>query len=123
MLKTPVLGSAKNWTRYLMGKRQKTIQRFLEINGWSNAERIKLGGDASFRNYYRLNDKGRGAILMDAPPDLEQVDPFLKIARHLKSLGYSAHSIFAANRGLGLVLLEDFGENTCRKTGVGGFHD
>ena len=49
---------------------------------------------------------------MDAPPDLEQVDPFLKIARHLKSLGYSAPSIFAANRGLGLVLLEDFGENT-----------
>ena len=95
-----------------MAKRQKTIQKFLEINGWSNAERIKLGGDASFRTYYRLKDKGRGAILMDAPPDLEQVDPFLKIARHLKSLGYSAPSIFAANRGLGLVLLEDFGENT-----------
>ena len=48
---------------------------------------------------------------MDAPPDKENVRPFLFITRHLRSLGYSAPEIYAADPGTGLILMEDF-ENT-----------
>ena len=95
-----------------MVKRQNIIEKFLYINGWPKARRVKLTSDASFRTYYRLTDHERGAILMDAPPNLEQIGQFLKIARHLKALGYSTPAIFAADKKMGLALIEDFGDNT-----------
>jgi aminoglycoside/choline kinase family phosphotransferase len=49
---------------------------------------------------------------MEAPPDREDVRPFLHMARHLRDLGFSAPEIFAADRTTGLVLLEDFGDDT-----------
>ena len=95
-----------------MVKRQNIIEKFLYINGWPKAQRVKLTSDASFRTYYRLTDHERGAILMDAPPNLEQIGQFLKIAKHLKALGYSTPAIFAADKKMGLALIEDFGDNT-----------
>jgi hypothetical protein len=71
-----------------------------------------LAGDASFRHYYRLRDNGAQAVLMDAPPAREDVRPFVRIARHLHGLGLSAPSILAADEAQGLLLLEDFGDDT-----------
>lgn len=49
---------------------------------------------------------------MDAPPPLEDVRPFLVIARHLISMGYSAPQIFAEDIVNGLLIIEDFGDQT-----------
>lgn len=95
-----------------MADRQDLINRFLAREGWGAARRTALTADASFRQYHRLNDKGRHAMLMDAPPPQENIAPFLTIARHLTGLGYSAPEIFAEDRDAGLILLEDFGDST-----------
>lgn len=72
-----------------------------------------LASDAGNRKYERLADPIKGqAVLMDADPRLgEDVRPFLKIAMHLSTCGLSAPNIFAANRGLGLILMQDFGDS------------
>lgn len=84
---------------------------FLQRAGWGDATRSKLAGDASFRKYERLNRNGEPAVLMDAPPPQEDVRPFLRIARHLDSLGYSAPRILAEDAEHGFLLLEDLGDD------------
>jgi len=86
--------------------------RFLAGAGWPGAVRRPLAGDASFRRYERIEEAGRGAVLMDAPPAREDVRPFLAIARHLRAMGYSAPEVLAADEDTGLVLLEDLGDAT-----------
>lgn len=92
--------------------RPATIDRFLADNGWGAAVREPLAGDASFRRYVRLRRGDDTAMLMDAPPPSEDVRPFLRIARLLHGLGFSAPDVFAADEAAGLLLLEDLGDET-----------
>jgi aminoglycoside/choline kinase family phosphotransferase len=71
-----------------------------------------LAGDASFRKYYRLAGPGGRAVLMDAPPPQEDVRPFVKIARHLDRMGFSAPRILAEDPAAGFLLLDDLGDHT-----------
>ena len=66
-------------------------------------------GDASFRGYYRVHTDGKSFIVMDAPPDKEDVRPFIQVARSLESIGLNVPHIFAQDHGLGFLLLEDLG--------------
>ena len=95
-----------------MGERSRLIDRFLAGAGWDGAERTALAGDASFRRYQRIAGDGRRAVLMDAPPPLEDVRPFILVARHLCGLGYSEPAILAEDADAGLLLLEDLGDDT-----------
>ena len=95
-----------------MSERETLIQGFLAKAGWGSAERGRLAGDASFRHYDRLNRNGHPAVMMDAPPPKEDVRPFVRIARHLKSLGLSAPELLAVDEESGLLLLEDLGDGT-----------
>lgn len=92
--------------------REMHIAAFLKSAGWGAAERGLLAGDASFRRYDRLNLAGRTAVLMDAPPPMENVGPFLAIAKLLHGLGFSAPAVLAEDREHGLLLLEDLGDDT-----------
>jgi aminoglycoside/choline kinase family phosphotransferase len=49
---------------------------------------------------------------MDASQVPDSVAPFVQIARHLRQLGFSAPKIFARDTENGLLLLEDFGDDT-----------
>ena len=49
---------------------------------------------------------------MDAPPEHEDVRPFVAIARHLPGLGLSAPRVLAEDAEAGLLLLEDLGDDT-----------
>lgn len=95
-----------------MTERQESIRRFLDTAGWGSARRSILAGDASFRRYDRLEDDGRRAVLMDAPPPQEDVRPFVRVARHLDGLGLSVPRILAQDDAAGLLLLEDLGDDT-----------
>jgi N-acetylmuramate 1-kinase len=95
-----------------MKMRDAAIARFLGAAGWGRAERRPLAGDASFRRYDRIRLDGRSAVLMDAPPPLNDVRPFLAIDRLLRAEGLSAPEILAADIEAGLVLLEDLGDDT-----------
>ncbi|MBT3767339.1 MAG: phosphotransferase [Rhodospirillaceae bacterium] len=95
-----------------MAERSEIIETFLHAHGWGDGDRGPLADDASFRRYDRLIDGSRRAVLMDAPPPEEDVRPFARLARHLRSLGYSAPEIFAEDAPNGLLLLEDLGDDT-----------
>jgi aminoglycoside/choline kinase family phosphotransferase len=93
-------------------ERSTAIAEFLRRTGWADAERRPLAGDASFRRYERLRRGDQRVVLMDAPPPMETVQPFLRIGRHLVDLGYSAPRILAEDSAQGLLLLEDLGDDT-----------
>ena len=95
-----------------MSNRESLIADFLAHAGWGKAERSVLADDASFRRYDRLIRGGEQAVLMDAPPPMEDVRPFIHIDRLLRRMGLSAPKILAEDAETGLLLLEDLGDNT-----------
>lgn len=84
----------------------------LEHMGWENVVIYPIPSDASFRRYFRIVSGDKSAMLMDAPPEVEDVRPFLGIARHLKELGFSTPEIYGKIVADGFLLLEDLGEDT-----------
>ena len=92
--------------------RRREIDGFLACAGWSGAAVEPLAADASFRRYLRIRRGPRTAVLMDAPPDREPIEPYVAIARHLLSLGFGAPRIEAEDRSAGLLLMEDLGDDT-----------
>jgi aminoglycoside/choline kinase family phosphotransferase len=92
--------------------RNRQIEEFLDAAGWAGATRIDLAQDASFRRYERIFLDGKLAVLMDAPPDKEDVTPFLRIARALSKMGLSVPRIFEEDAAQGFLLLEDLGDDT-----------
>ena len=94
--------------------RSEGFDAFLSSAGWDGAAIEPLAGDASFRRYFRIRQGQRTAMLMDAPPPQEDVEPFLRTAQWLDANGLRAPRILAAEQERGLVLLEDFGEARMR---------
>ncbi len=92
--------------------RAGSIQSLLDGAGFGAAAFTTLAADASFRRYARVTGGPRPALLMDAPPEKEDVRPWLAVARHLRRLGFSAPEVFAADEDAGLLLIEDFGDDT-----------
>ena len=83
---------------------------FLNAIGWGAAEVLPLAGDASFRRYFRVVEPTRRAVLMDAPPEHEDVRPFLSVARMLLDAGFAAPRILGEDLARGFLLIEDFGD-------------
>lgn len=96
-------------------KSPESAPDFLTENGWADGEILPLAGDASFRRYFRVVAPGRTAVLMHAPPEHEDSQPFLDVAAHLNRLGFAAPKILAEDLGEGLILLEDFGDARMRE--------
>ena len=93
-------------------EREAAIAGFLASAGWATTQPTLLAADASFRRYYRLVDGDRRAVLMDAPPPHEDVRPYVAVAGMLRGHGLSAPEIFAENHEQGILLIEDFGDDT-----------
>ena len=70
--------------------------------------------DASFRRYFRV-DATLGAatrIVMDAPPDKENSEPFVKVADLMAKAGVTAPKVLAWDQAMGFLLLDDLGHQT-----------
>ena len=93
-------------------ERAAAIAEFLADAGWCGVKPRLLAADASFRRYYRLIDGKRRAVLMDAPPPQENVRPYIAVAEMLRGHGLSTPEIYAEDREHGLLLIEDFGDDT-----------
>ncbi len=66
--------------------------------------------DASFRRYLRIaRTDGSTLVLMDAPPGLEDLGPFLHVRDAFAACGVRVPVVVHADREAGFVLLEDFG--------------
>ena len=70
---------------------------------------VPASSDASFRRYFRIKGSGGQFIVMDAPPDKENLEPFIRVAKLLARAQVNVPAIFQQNRVDGFLLLEDFG--------------
>ncbi len=77
--------------------------------------------DASFRRYFRIDsclpllNKGQrpiSFIIMDAPPDQENCQPFVKVAALMQAAGIHAPQVLAWDEAQGFMLLTDLGAQT-----------
>ena len=68
--------------------------------------------DASFRRYFRVVAGAGTRIVMDAPPGVEDVRPFVHVARLLRDAGLHAPEIVEADERQGFLLLSDLGRET-----------
>jgi aminoglycoside/choline kinase family phosphotransferase len=73
------------------------------------AQLESASADASFRSYWRSHSGGATWIVMDAPPDKEDIRPWLDIAQRLNAGGLHAPRIRANDAELGFVLMADLG--------------
>ncbi|OBR74349.1 aminoglycoside phosphotransferase [Xanthomonas arboricola] len=68
--------------------------------------------DAGFRSYWRTQGRGVDRILMDAPPALENVAPWLRMHALLGTHGVRVPQVLAQDLEIGFLLLEDLGVPT-----------
>ena len=69
--------------------------------------------DASFRRYLRVDTlAGASLIVMDAPPDKENCEPFVKVAKLMQLAGLKAPEVLAWQEAQGFMLLTDLGDQT-----------
>ncbi len=69
--------------------------------------------DASFRRYFRVTlADGSTRIVMDAPPELEDCRPFLKVAALFRESAVHVPEVFAEDLAQGFLLLSDLGSTT-----------
>jgi len=66
--------------------------------------------DASFRRYFRVWHGDCTSIAMDAPPDREDVGPYLQVAGILAAAGVNVPRVLAQDRAQGFLLLTDLGD-------------
>ncbi|MDO4642678.1 MAG: phosphotransferase [Cardiobacteriaceae bacterium] len=69
-----------------------------------------LGGDASFRRYFRCSQDGESYILMDSPPEYGGVMLFSERTAQFSACGLPVPQIKAADNAQGFLLLQDFGD-------------
>ena len=69
--------------------------------------------DASFRRYFRVDRaQGGSCIVMDAPPDKENCQPFVTVAGLMAGVGLRVPDILAWDAPQGFMLLNDLGTQT-----------
>lgn len=96
-------------------QRELLKNAFLQKCNLKDFQLEKIPSDASFRNYDRIIQGEKTFILMDAPPEHENVKQFVTVANFLEKQGFSAPKIFQSDIKNGFLLLEDFGTNSFTK--------
>jgi hypothetical protein len=111
-----------------MDHRLQLLTRWVsQFPGFANTAVAPVAGDASFRRYFRVwrsadwqelrgLEKASGAqadqalIVMDAPPEHEDCQPFVTLAQHWRSQGVKVPAIVQQDLAQGFLLMEDFGD-------------
>lgn len=88
---------------------------FLTLNDIQFGDITAVSDDASFRSYWRTQTAEGNRVIMDAPPPMENVNPFVNVASFLKEQGIHVPEIYAKDTEEGYLLLEDLGNTTVAK--------
>lgn len=89
-------------------------RRYDELVDWYHSQYsdddsiAMISGDASFRKFYRC----RNGILMDAPPETEKNNEFIKISNLLQKAEILAPVVIRAELTKGFLLVTDLGNST-----------
>ena len=76
------------------------------------AQPVRASMDAGFRSYWRVQVAGGTRIVMDSPPQLEDVRPWLRMHELLRAGGVRVPRVLACDVDAGFLLLEDLGTQT-----------
>ena len=109
-------------------------ERQVAFHQWLNAQASAHGvlpttvraasADASFRRYFRVDTAQGSCIVMDAPPDKENCEPFVRIARLMQDAGLYVPRILAWDEPQGFMLLDDLGSRQFSRGGrIVGVHN
>ena len=95
-------------------QRQEAFEAWLaplvDLHGLRPESLRAASSDASFRRYLRIDRAGGGSlIVMDAPPPMEDVRPFVKVAGLIAQAGLHAPAVLAQELDQGFLLLSDLG--------------
>ena len=74
-----------------------------------NAKLASASADASFRRYFRVSDQKQTWIAMDAPPEKENLVPFIAVGERLVNASVNAPSIYQSDLEQGFLLMDDLG--------------
>jgi aminoglycoside/choline kinase family phosphotransferase len=111
---SPTASDSVSWTD---PARQALFDRWLSgltpSQGLLPATLRVASADASFRRYLRVDSlAGDSRIVMDAPPDKENSEPFVRIAALMKAAGLNAPEVLDWHEAHGFMLLTDLGDAT-----------
>ncbi|WP_083564221.1 phosphotransferase [Polynucleobacter sp. MWH-Adler-W8] len=98
------LNTLRNWLKALEASWQLDLDSL-----------VPASADASFRRYFRIeskNPKFGTLIVMDAPPQHEPLDAFIKVDLLLAEAGLNVPKILEQNLAEGFLLLNDLGTKT-----------
>ena len=72
---------------------------------------LPASADASFRRYFRVQRGDGTQIAMDAPPERESLDAWLRVVRILAATGVHVPPVIAVDAEQGFVLIGDLGRH------------
>lgn len=87
-----------HWARHALGNADAGLER--------------ASTDAGFRSYWRSVGAKPSRIVMDSPPDKEDVRPWLRVRDLLDAAGVRVPQVLARDVDAGFLLLEDLGGPT-----------
>lgn len=98
-----------------MGQRQAELQVWVEglqdkLGLGDNWVLMPVAGDASFRRYFRISSLAGNWIAVDAPPEQEDCQLFVDLARVWLKAGIHVPQVLALDVHKGFMLLQDFGD-------------
>ena len=88
---------------------ERWLAPLVATHGLQPATLRPASSDASFRRYLRIDGAGGSCIVMDAPPEHEDVRPFVHMAALIAAAGLHAPQVLAQDAGHGFLLLSDLG--------------
>lgn len=95
-----------------MQTRENALKEWLQIQLNQNSFSLTpLAGDASFRRYFRLSSDKITRIVMDAPPEKENIKPFISVNQTLQTNGIHTPTIHSVDLAQGFILLDDLGDH------------
>lgn len=100
-----------------------TTLRDASLRVWLEEESPRFGldlstlepasSDAGFRRYFRARDgQGDTFIVMDAPPEHEHTEAFIRVDELMRAAGLNVPKIYAADLERGFAIMSDLGRET-----------
>ena len=113
---TPTAAPAGTPPSWSDPQRQQAFQTWLDgliaVHALDPASVRTASADASFRRYFRVDSPAGSRIIMDAPPEKENCEPFVRIAGLMHDAGLLVPRILAWDAQQGFMLLDDLGQHT-----------
>ena len=95
--------------------REQKLRDWLDENGYEKASIVDLSGDASFRKYYRVKKNNLSYVVMDCPPDKENLKSFISVTEKLHHAKINVPNLFDCDDENGFLVLSDLGDDLYSK--------